>query len=168
MKAQIIADDKTIEVELTKEQAEDIGLVEKQSTSNWGKIRKGTSYYWIGDDGGVNKEFVHDVSDLWDDNKYYIANCFGNIESAERWANILVLLSRIQRWADEHNQVKIDWNNLEQSKFSILYNMSKDAFDVEHSLYELSPFQVYFLSEELALEAIDIFKDDIRKIYRYD
>ena len=96
---------------------------------------------------------------------YENANYFSKKEKAEEINFKQTLFRKLQRFSDENEGYKIDWNDYKQIKYSIYYNRRTNEIAVTSCKYISEPFKVYFLSEETANKAIELFHDDLIKYF---
>lgn len=76
------------------------------------------------------------------------------------------LYVKLQRFADENNDRKIDWNNKDQAKYYIEYNYDRKLICVDnYNYYREFQQDIYFTSREIAEKAIEKFKDDLIKYF---
>ena len=141
--------------------------LKKQENTYW-IPKKDETYYHIGFDGQVSAySFDNDLTDKY---KLSIGNCYKTREEAEKKGLRKVfeqqLFTKLKRFADEHNEEKIDLKNTRQNKYSFYYDVT------ENKIYPLFScvclyFQqnIYFTSEEIAKQAIEEFKDDLIRYF---
>jgi hypothetical protein len=60
------------------------------------------------------------------------------------------LWRKLQRFADEHNEHELDWNDRNSEKWTITYNYETRKIDVLYNLVNRDFGQVYFTSREIA------------------
>lgn len=96
---------------------------------------------------------------------YENANYFSKKEKAEEINFKQTLFRKLQRFSDENEGYKIDWNDFKQPKYSIYYNRRTNEISVTSCKYISEPFKVYFLSEETANKAIELFRDELIKYF---
>ena len=160
MKATITINNKTVNIEITAEQAKELGLVEDKKTG-WERAKKSNMYYLIYPSLGIKESKEND--DAIEDSRYKVGNYFKDRTLAEKMAKCISLMLRMQRWADEHNE-PIDWKNEGKSKYYIKYDHgSRGLYLVQSCTYQ-SAHEVYFSSDELAEEAIKIFGEEIKEV----
>lgn len=123
MKASITLNNKTVEIELTAEQLEELGLVEEKDLIE----RRGKYYYF--DDGYSEVHQGDDVDANLDKNLFK----HGNYYSCEEVANMSIdnLANRIKTFILEENYKSgwvADWKNGEQWKYCIEFNSRKNLY----------------------------------------
>lgn len=88
-------------------------------------------------------------------------NLYHNKKLAKDDARADLLMRQLRRFAAEHNQKNLDWNNPIVSKYNIQYNTRIDQLQVSRWC-EIQYFgSIYFDSEETAQLAIDTFRDEL-------
>lgn len=133
--------------ELTKEQMKQLGLI-KNSPFN---RAKGEFTYMIDYDGELL--ISKDTFSGMNDKSFAVGNyCTDkDILQQRAWHEILDRL--LWRFSCENGGLDIAWDNLEQSKYQIIYNVDRSDFSVIEFRYNNS-MGVYFVSEEIAKRAI--------------
>ena len=91
---------------------------------------------------------------------------FKTVEEAEQYDKERILLFKLHKWAEEHNEGwKPDWEDGYEEKHFILYNTASEEFEFE--LYYYTPTfskLPYFKSEEIAKQFIEEFGDEIKEV----
>ena len=75
--------------------------------------------------------------------------------------------TELKRYAQEHNEEKIDWHNSQQFKFYLTYN-HVGWFTIGVAVRSSRWSQVYFTSEEIAQNAIEEIGEDRIKKYLFE
>ena len=138
--------------------------VENQLTG-WERVDKGEDYMAI-DHASISTFINYD--DKYDDKLYEFANYFSTEEKAEEIRFKQMLFRKLQRFSDENGGSEIDWNDEKQCKYHVKYTHYSDKFiiDSHNSIQELGV--VYFMSTEIANQAIELFHDDLIKYFTHD
>lgn len=150
----------TLKAEAEKEEKE------KDPNKRW-RAEEGGIYWFVL--GAVQLDWRHEYNQNIDIFNYDTHNYFQTEEEAQKYARVLETERQLKRFADEHND-KIDWsNNINQEKWSLCYYYNR---------YEVSPIRcrmikearvIYFLSEEIAKQAIDeIGAEKIKEYLTYE
>ena len=100
--------------------------------------------------------------------RYEIANYFSTKEKAEEINFKQTLFRKLQRFSDENGGNEIDWNNYDQSKHVIYYRHDSCEFILDCFWYLRDFGQVYFVSREVAEQAIELFRDELIKYFTHD
>ena len=136
---------------------------EPKPLTGWERVKSGCEFYFAFSDGGVCSE-IEDCSVV--DNEFYEnSNYFSTEEKANEISFKQKLFRKMQRFSDENEGYKIDWNDYKQTKFSIYYNRRTNELAVTCCKYVSEPFKVYFLTEETANKAIELFHYDLIKYF---
>lgn len=146
---------KKITLELTKEQYEKIkgqlGL--GKEISPFDRVEHGGNYYFIGSDGEVRQEVDHKTA--FDNDNYEIANYSTDKELMQQRAYSETLNRLLWRFSMMNGGSEIDWDNKNQTKYSIYYNFACNMWSTNYFLHTAKYFEPYFISEEVAERAID-------------
>ena len=134
--------------------------------SNSVPFRHGDSYYLVDAGGNANNSYWRD-----DDFDYYrldTGNAFKTREEAEKKSQQMQALARVNRYIRENDLrlTDVDWNNTEQSKWSILYNITSEK--IEASDWCISNYKMLIgdlKSEEAGKQVIENCIDDLKIIF---
>ena len=137
----------------------------EDAKTEWERVEENEVYFYVGDDGKVHVD--NDIYTVTDNRRYEIANYSINKSNMEFKALRDILLSKMQRWADIHNEEKIDWNNCNQAKYSIYYHYNCNNLEITNYCNVRDFGQVYFTSYELAEQCLEEFKDELLKYCRF-
>lgn len=151
---------KKTEIELTTEQAKQLGLIEKYETG-WERVNNKENYFTI-DISRINS--IEESNHNYDLKLYDQANYFSTKEKAEQIDKIQTLYRKMKRFSDEHNAVALNWNNTMDFKYFIKYDQRQNEFFVECNTELKMPFVIYFYDRKIAEMALDTFKDDLYEI----
>lgn len=158
---------------MTKQEIQNkIDDLEKQLTELKEKLNKpepkmfepkyGDTYYLITGDGTVYKSFWY--CDEIDALRYAIGNRFETKERAEFEVERLKVITELEQFADEHNEL-LDWNNDTHIKFTIVFDRSKNCIIYCGSINFMRN-DIYFSSEEIAKQAVEkVGEDRLKKYY---
>ena len=127
-------------------------------------LKKNQNYYFITTDGKIDREIWEDVE--WDNDLFNLGNCFETKEQAEFAIDKQKVYTELKRYALEHNEEEIDWNDIDKCKWCI----TKDCGKLNvYSFYRLQFLnQIYFTSEEIAQNAIKEIGEDRIKKYLFE
>ena len=103
------------------------------------------------------------------EDKYYYedANYFSTENKAEEIDFKQTLFRKLQRFSDENRGNEIDWSDCSK-KFCINYDYYNKKLDIFDHVFVKRFGQVYFISEEIAQKAIELFHDDLIKYFTQD
>lgn len=133
--------------------------------TGWERVNIGDKFRYIStNDCRLDDEVNHSEDNL----KYRNANYFSTKEKAEEINFKQTLFRRMQRFSDENGGSEIDWVDGETAKYHIYFDYESESV-VTCESWELRDFgQVYFKTEEIAEQAIKLFKEDLIKYYTHD
>lgn len=101
--------------------------------------------------------------------RFSIGNYFKTKIEAEHMAEKLKVIHELQKFAYENNEEEIDWNNVDQCKYMLIYDIQIKEIDTMVSYWKnFNPFNIYFTSYTLALKAIETIGEDRIKKYYFD
>lgn len=172
-KAILIINDKEIEVQINVGDTKNHGIqiimdektIEKLGEDYEGLFKKKTGYekedkyYTIISSGAIRQEVNY--HDIIDKERYEGANYYSSETVVKNNARADKLMRQLRRFAVEHRKSKINWNNEDQAKYSIIYN---------HYSKKITPLpmytcqdvgSVYFDSKENAQLAINTFYNEL-------
>lgn len=147
-----------------------LSLIEKANKPKnkvW-KPEENETYYYSYSDGSVNHDIFHHCNvtgDYVHENRYAMGNCFKTREEAEFTLEKQKVIMELKRFALEHNDKEIDWNNIEQRKCFLSYQHDKNIIFIDF-YYSVQIYNIYFTSEEIAQAAIkEIGEERLKKYY---
>ena len=158
MKAKLIIEDKEIEVEISKEEYKKLQPSEEKKTG-YERVPESDIYFYANTKGDVETacEDCYDV----DDEYYESANYYSDKTVAENNARADKLMRQLRRFAVEHRECEVNFNNINTEKYYIYYDYETDALGVGLVLRTKIFGAIYFDSEETANAAIDKFRDEL-------
>lgn len=139
--------------------------IEPKPLTGWERVEDGETYKTI-DECSVWE--CREDNDSCDVRIYNIANYFSTEEKAEEINFKQTLFRKLQRFSDENGGNKIDWLNINQPKFFITYSYDVKKLNLYRLHTDADFGQVYFISEEVAEEAIELFRDELIKYFTGD
>lgn len=121
------------------------------------------SYYCIQDGSQTCTE---EELYLWNnDAMYETANYFPDELTAEKFNKIQILQRKLLRFSLENGGDKIDWEDCNTQKWYIQQHYYDASITVSVCYNTHLPNEVYFISQEVAERAIELFKDEIIEVY---
>ena len=138
--------------------------IEPKPLTGWERV-EGDSYETITSNGALN---TVDFGYYMDVERYKQANYFSTKEKAEEIHFKQMLFRKLQRFSDENGGNEIDWNNEIKMKWGIWYNYEYEELASCPYVYGQAFGQVYFISEEVAEKAIELFRDELIKYFTHD
>ena len=132
------------------------------------RAKKGEGYYCVDSDGEVINFW--DDRDSVDDYRYRTRNYFKTIREAQEYAEVIDTYYDLMDLADElNNGEKIDWNNLNQSKYYIYFDYDGEELTQDISWCYKEFGQIYCLDINFKRKAIErIGKDRLIKLFKYE
>lgn len=131
---------------------------------------------WEGDYGEryfyVNSECF--IFGTWDNDApgdkraYDKANYFSTIEKAKEINFKQTLLRKIQRFSDKNGGSEIDWTHEGKRQYFISFDYDKGKFVIDNHLTFRDLGQVYFVSYDVAKQALEMFEEDLIKYFTHD
>ena len=162
MKVELKANGKTVQVEITKEQAKILGLVEERSRTGYERVEKSETYYVINteDDSMIN---ITEFNDQTDERCYNTGNYYSDKTIAENNARADRLHRQLRQWQAQNDKVisVSDWKNDKINKYCIAYNYSLNELSIGIEQKLRRPNAIYFSTFQKAEEAIEVFKDEL-------
>lgn len=137
--------------------------IKPKPLTGWERVGENESYYSINGNSYVEEM----TEDMCMEDKYYYedANYFSTEDKAEEINFKQTLFRKLQRFSDENGGNEIGWKEVDQGKYGIWYNADHGKIEVG-STWAVRDFgQVYFISEEVAQQAIELFHDDLIKYF---
>ena len=160
MKVELKANGKTVQVEMTEEQAKILGLVEERSRTGYERVEKRETYYVINteDDSMIN---ITEFNDQTDERCYNTGNYYSDKTIAENNARADRLQRCLRQWQAQNDKaISVeDWNNESKKKWFIIY--SSEEMYAEYYYIMRLPNTIQFATKEKAEEAIEVFRDEL-------
>lgn len=135
------------------------GFKQAATSTGYERVEKGENYYFISASNlrNIRTEDYTSVSN----ELYKTANYYTSIMLAENNARADQLMRQLRRFAVEHREHKIDWKDLDQSKWSIGFEYNHNTLYTYDKLCSRVFGVTYFDSKETAQAAIDAFYDEL-------
>lgn len=152
---------------LTEEERNTLLALVKKSVKKpkvW-KPKNRERYYFINHGANECIDYYDWDNDSLDDNLYSIGNCFRTQEEAEFALEKQKVHTELKRFALEHNETEIDWNDSDQKKYYLMYDYYENRIFTSYNKFTKTPI-VYFTSKEIAEQAVEaIGKERLKKYY---
>ena len=134
-------------------------------------IKKGQGYFYINGSGGICNNMW--TNHLIDQQLLDFGNCFPYTEETKGQVEKEVILiaerrklqSEMEMFARLNNDCDINWNDIEQKKWSLYINYAKNEIRIEFASICSNLNNIYFATEEIAQKALDKFGDRIKELY---
>ena len=121
-------------------------------------------YYYTNEYGKV--DYLEGYNTSYEKNKYIRGLAFKTEEEAEKYDKERILLFKMHKWAEEHNEDWTpSWKN-KGTKYHISYEMEQRFFNIEYCVC-YNPFTKlpYFKSEKIAKKFIGEFGKEIKEVF---
>ena len=138
--------------------------IERKPLTGWERVDRGENYMAI--DHSSLATFTN-YDDKYDDKLYEFANYFSTEVKAEEINFKQTLFRKLQRFSDENGGNEIDWNDA-HCKYSIKYAYDDNNLFIGWNYDVKEVGVVYFVHEEIAKQAIELFRDDLIKYFTHD
>ena len=158
MKAKLIIKGKEIEIEISEEEYKKLQLSEEKITG-YERVPESDIYFYANTKGDAETacEDCYDV----DDEYYESANYYSDKTVAENNARADKLMRQLRRFAVQHREPGINFNNANTAKFYIICDYENDELRANYISCAKVFGAIYFDSREVANAAIDKFHDEL-------
>lgn len=136
--------------------------IDPKSLTGWHAKGKQMDFWMMHSDGDIEDE------KYWHEDEYRDEDRFSTREKAEEIAFKQTLFRKLQRFSDENGGSEIDWSGDTDRKFFIFYCSVNKELDFYWHYTEKDFGHVYFISEEVVKQAIELFHDDLIKYFTHD
>ena len=155
MKATLIIKGKEIEIEISEEEYKKLHL----SETGYERVPENSGFYYESGRGNVESS-VDEY--CWVDNEYYeSANYYSSETVAENNIRADKLMRQLRRFAVQHREPGINFNNATTEKYYIICDYENDELRATYTSYAKVFGAIYFDSREVANAAIDKFHDEL-------
>lgn len=131
--------------------------IEEPKKTGYERVGYHEDYIIVEADNDLAK--YHDDSDF-DDNLYNIANYYSDETIAENNARADTLMRKLRRFAVEHREKEIDWND-DCFKYYFFYDYNLGRFITDSYINCRDYGTIYFDTRDTAEKAIEEFKDEL-------
>ncbi len=100
--------------------------------------------------------------------RYDVANYFSTKEKAEEINFKQALFRKLQRFSDVNGWNDNDWTHEGRWKHCIMYDHDSGELYVDKFLTTRGFGQVYFVSLDVAKQALEMFEEDLIKYFTHD
>ena len=158
MKAKLIIEGKEIEVEISEEEYKKLQPSEEKKTG-YERVPEDNVFYSVSDRGDI--EIGDDSFGFIAEDYYDVANYYSSEIVAENNARADKLVRQLRRFAVEHNECGVNFNDTNTAKFYIYYDYTNYKLEPA-SVFSAEVFgTIHFDSKETAQAAIDEFRDEL-------
>ena len=158
MKAKLIIEGKEIEVEISEEECKKIQPPEEKETG-YERVSESDIYFYTYPSGCVETtcETCYDI----DDECYESANYYSDKTVAENNIRADNLMRQLRRFAVEHRECEVNFNNINTEKYYMYYDYDDNELGVSFVFRTRNFGAIYFDSKETANAAIAEFRDEL-------
>ena len=160
MKVELKANGKTVQVEMTEEQAKILGLVEERSRTGYERVEVEETYYLVDvDDEITNMKHNGQL----DRDCYDVGNYYSNKTIAENNTRADRLLRQLRQWQalNDKSISEKDWNDESKKKWFVAYSYGAEKLYADYYYIMRLPNTIHFATKEKAEEAIEVFRDEL-------
>ena len=158
MKAKLIIEGKEIEIEISEEEYKKL-QPPKEKKTGYERVPDLDIYFYAHSGGYVGTASEHYCNI---DNEYYeLANYYSDKTVAENNARADKLMRQLRRFAVEHRERGVNFNDTNTEKHYICYDYASDELEVSSVVFSKNFGAIYFDSKETARAAIDEFRDEL-------
>ena len=158
MKAKLIIEGKEIEVEISEEEYKKLQPSEEKKTG-YERVPESDVYFYTYPSGCVETtcETCYDI----DDECYESANYYSDKTVAENNTRADKLMRQLRRFAVEHRECEVNFNNINTEKYYMYYDYDDNELGVSFVFRTRNFGAIYFDSKETVNAAIDKFHDEL-------
>lgn len=146
-----------------------LSLIEKANKpkSKVWKPEYGEEYYFIRNNGQIC--YTPWINVDVDKESFVLGNCFKTEEEAQFALEKQKVITELKRFAMEHNEREIDWNDNKQNKYILCYNHDENYIDINACRWIQYPrAHICFTSQKIAEQAIQTIGEDRLKKYYFE
>ena len=158
MKAKLIIEGKEIEIEISEEEYKKLQSEEEKKTG-YERVPEYDGFYYESSEATV-EDGLEEHTKL-DDEYYDIANYYSDKTVAENNARADKLVRQLRRFAVEHRECEVNFNNINTKKYCIDYDYDDGELRISFVFRSKKFGAIYFDSEETTQAAIDEFHDEL-------
>ena len=158
MKAKLLIEGREIEIEISEEECKKLQPPEEKKTG-YERVAEYDNFYYESSDATVEDGL--EAHTKLDDEYYDIANYYSSRDVAENNARADRLVRQLRRFAVEHRERGVNFNDMDTKKFCIYYNYRDNELEPDFLFSEKAFGVIHFDSKETADAAIDEFRDEL-------
>lgn len=151
-------------IKQVQELQKELELEEKKTEMEY-SYEEGENYWSIDTDGEVLKERWGSYD--YGKNRFKLGNAFKTEQEAEKECDRRILLTRFRQFRDKCNgDWKPDFKDYDECKYAINYDWHEEVcYYCEHRCVEQITQLGYFKHKEDAKRAIELFGDEIKRLW---
>lgn len=150
---------------LEKEVEQEVARLKAEKESKVWKPKKGETFYYIKGRGKIENK-IWGKYDPYYNSRFRMGNVYKTLEECRFAKEKQIVLTELQRYADEHNEWAIDWEE-HNFKYKIQYSYNTRSLHIEGTMCVKEIGQVYFTSKEVILQAIAKIGEERIKKYLF-
>ena len=135
----------------------------KEMKNPYKRVERGDKYHSM---FGFRIHSNTDNNDEFANKLFSTANYFNNKAYAEYIAFKETLMRKLDKFAWEHNETVINWNDCSPNYYIAFDNGNNELIITCCMTYQAN--NIYFTSREIAEQALEKFKDDLIKLYTWE
>ena len=155
MKAKLIIENKEIEIEISEEEYKKL----HPSETGYERVAESDIYFYANTKGDIETA-CEDCYDI-DDEYYESANYYSDKTVAENNARADKLIRQLRRFAVQHREPGINFNNANTTKYYIICDYENDELRATYTSYAKVFGAIYLDSREVANAVINKFHDEL-------
>ena len=157
MKAKLVVEGKEFDIEILDPKLQEL-IVPKKKTG-YERVKSYEMFFFENEYGIAIPHY--DTGEPIENAYYECANYYSDEIVAVNNAIADNLMRKLRRFAAEHREKTIDWNDINQRKYFIAYDRCDVNLEVEYDIQYQELGVIYFDSEEATKLAIETFKDEL-------
>lgn len=122
-------------------------------------------YYFIRNNGQIC--YTNWIKSDIDKERFILGNCFKTEDEAKFALERQKVITELKRYALEHNEKEIDWNDEVQNKFGLYFYHQSKKILIDTYTFCQTTF-IYFTSKKIAESAIKAIGEDRLKKYYFE
>ena len=156
MRAKLIVEGREFPIEIHDPELQK--LLKPQKKTGYERVEKGNKYFYTCSDASVCS--IEDCRDESGNDDYNSADYYSDHTIAENNARADKLMRQLRRFAVEHRENSINWNN-ETTKYYIRFGHGDKSIWAESEILGQGFGMITFDSKETCILAIDTFRDEL-------
>lgn len=156
MKAKLVIEDKEFPIEIQESELQK--MLAPQKKTGYERVELDERFYSVRADNSIFAPI--DGRSLEHDACYDTANYYSSQTVAENNARADELMRQLRRFAVEHREHEIDWND-DSRKYCIYDEDNTNNLKIDYCFRTRYPSCIYFDTPEAARLAIETFKDEL-------
>ena len=157
MKAKLIVEGRELSIEINDLELKK--LLKSQKKTGYERAEKDEQAFYVGLSGIVMT--LRDYRSNTSNDAYISGNYYSDKTVAENNARADELMRRLRRFAAEHRDEELDWNNGLTDKYCIRYNHEEKLFHIISWSTNQQFSTIYFDSRKNAELAINTFREEL-------